>query len=104
MNSVTKYKFIPIGLNCFSAGFLKHLHLRTCSYVLDWLQLFNVDNLIDILDNDLSLLIHETNIIFSQEECKDKELCKHKKYGNIFVHHCPKTEYFQSKDSFQETF
>jgi len=95
MEDIKKYTFIPIGLNCFSSGFLKHLGLRKCSFLLDWLQLFNIENLLNILNKDLSLLIDRNNIISGEEPCKEKELCKHKIYGNIFVHHCPLTNYFE---------
>jgi len=90
-----KITFVPIGLNCFAAGFLKYLGLRNCSFLLDWMQLFNVNNLLDILNNDLRFLIDKDNIIFSEKECGEQEYCIHKKYGKIFVHHCPKTNYFQ---------
>jgi hypothetical protein len=83
------FNFISLGLNCFPAGFLKFLHLKNASYPFDWLQLFNFNNILNILNNNYENLFNIENLNLNDNCNENNELCTHKKYGNIFVHHCP---------------
>jgi hypothetical protein len=85
-----EFNFISLGLNCFPSGFLKFLHLKKNSYPFDWLQLFNFNNILDILNNNYENLFNTTNLILNDNCSENNELCSHNKYGKIFVHHCPK--------------
>lgn len=84
------FNFISLGLNCFPSGFLKFLQLKKCSYPFDWLQLFNFSNILNILNNNYENLFNIENLILNDNCNENNELCRHKKYGKIFVHHCPK--------------
>jgi hypothetical protein len=85
-----EFNFISLGLNCFPSGFLKFLQLKNTSYPFDWLQLSNFNNILDILNNNYENLFNTTNLILNDNCSENNELCRHNKYGKIFVHHCPK--------------
>ena len=84
------FEFISLGLNCSPSGLLKFLQLKKCSYPLDWLQLRNFKNLLSILNGGYKDLFSTKNLVLNDNCSGSNELCRHREYGRIFVHHCPR--------------
>lgn len=75
---------VSLGPNCVTAGFIKRLNLKVCSYPFDWI--YSSPSIIkDCLENNFKIFLNKSNIINIKGE---KNKCGHKLYDKkMFQHH-----------------